>query len=69
MINPLLKLAVHHEKWKSASADGKMSFSALDSLSEQEFYDALHFANKAASLVCSKQDTDPPFFDEVLSLQ
>jgi fructokinase len=48
--------------------NGKMSLSALASLSEQELYDALYFANKAASLVCSKQGAEPPFLDEVLSL-
>jgi fructokinase len=49
--------------------NGKMSFPALDSLSEQELYDTLYFANKAASLVCSKQGAEPPFLDEVLSLR
>jgi fructokinase len=44
---------------------GKMSYSALGSFSEQELYDALYFANKAASLVCSKQGAEPPSMAEV----
>jgi fructokinase len=47
----------------------KMSLPALTSLSEQELYEALYFANKAASLVCSKQGAEPPFLTEVLSLK
>jgi fructokinase len=46
----------------------KMSLSALSSLSEDEVYEALCFANKAASLVCSKQGAEPPFLEDVLSL-
>jgi fructokinase len=49
--------------------NGTMSVSALDSLSEQELYDTLYFANKAASRVCSKQGAEPPFLDEVVSLK
>jgi fructokinase len=45
--------------------EGKMSHSALGSLSEQELYEALYFANKAASLVCSKQGAEPPSLTEV----
>jgi fructokinase len=44
---------------------GKMSYSALVSLSEQDLYDALYFANKAASLVCSRQGAEPPSMAEV----
>jgi fructokinase len=47
---------------------GKMSRSALASLSEQELYDALFFANKAASLVCTRQGADPPSLAEVRAL-
>jgi fructokinase len=46
----------------------KMSRPALSALSEHELYEALYFANKATSLVCSKQGAEPPFLDEVLSL-
>jgi fructokinase len=48
---------------------GKMSCSALVSLSEQNLYDALYFANKAASLVCSKQGAEPPSMAEVNAVQ
>jgi fructokinase len=49
--------------------NGKMSHPALASLSEQELYEALYFANKAASIVCSKQGAEPPVMDEVTMLQ
>lgn len=48
---------------------GKMSRSALANLSENELYEALLFANKAASLVCSKQGAEPPTRKEVESLK
>ncbi|MFP3041542.1 carbohydrate kinase [Treponema primitia] len=48
---------------------GKMSHSALASLTEQELYDALYFANRAASLVCSRQGAEPPTLKEVESLK
>jgi len=44
---------------------GKMSHSALASLSEADLYDALYFANKAASIVCSRQGAEPPTREEV----
>jgi fructokinase len=47
---------------------GKMSRSALAALSEQELYDALFFANKAASLVCTRQGADPPSLAEIRAL-
>jgi fructokinase len=47
---------------------GKMSHSALASLSEQDLYEALYFANKAASLVCSKQGAEPPSMTEVSAI-
>jgi fructokinase len=47
---------------------GKMSREGLLSLSEQELYDALLFANKAASLVCSRPGADPPSRAEVEAL-
>jgi len=48
---------------------GKMSRSALVNLSEAELYDALFFANKAASLVCSRQGAEPPTRKEVETLK
>ena len=48
---------------------GKMSHSALTDLSETELYDALFFANKAASIVCSRRGAEPPILGEVESLQ
>jgi fructokinase len=47
---------------------GKMSRSALGSLSTAELTGALLFANKAASLVCSKQGANPPTLAEVEAL-
>ncbi|MDR2786683.1 MAG: carbohydrate kinase [Treponema sp.] len=48
---------------------GKMSRQKLAALSEAEFYGALFFANKAASLVCSRQGANPPGFDETEALK
>ena len=48
---------------------GKMSRSALISLSETELYTALLFASKAAALVCSRQGANPPSRREVESLK
>jgi fructokinase len=42
----------------------KMDRQKLETLSEGEFYDALFFANKAASLVCSRQGANPPTYEE-----
>jgi fructokinase len=47
---------------------GKMSRPAIAELSEQDLYDALFFANKAASLVCSRQGAEPPTLAEVEAL-
>ncbi|MDR3138703.1 MAG: PfkB family carbohydrate kinase, partial [Treponema sp.] len=47
---------------------GKMSQSGLDSLSPEELGEALFFANKAASLVCSRQGADPPTLAETEAL-
>ena len=44
---------------------GKMSRSALAALSETDLYDALFFANKAASIVCSRRGAEPPTRREV----
>jgi fructokinase len=47
----------------------KMSLCALSALSETELYDALFFANKAASIVCSRQGAEPPTLEEVEKLE
>jgi fructokinase len=47
---------------------GKMSREGLLSLTETELYGALFFANKAASLVCSRKGADPPLRSEVEAL-
>jgi fructokinase len=47
---------------------GKMSRTALASLSETELYDALYFANKAASIVCSRHGAEPPSLADVENL-
>ncbi|MDR2102979.1 MAG: carbohydrate kinase [Treponema sp.] len=47
---------------------GKMSQAGLASLSSEELGEALFFANKAASLVCSKQGADPPTLAETEAL-
>ncbi|MDR2402442.1 MAG: carbohydrate kinase [Spirochaetaceae bacterium] len=44
---------------------GRMSRSALAALGEAELSEALFFANKAASLVCSRHGAEPPALDEV----
>jgi fructokinase len=48
---------------------GKMSRSALSGLSETELYDALYFANKAASIICSRRGLEPPTRKEVMNLK
>jgi fructokinase len=48
---------------------GKMSRFALAGLSETDLYDALYFANKAASIVCSRRGADPPKLKEVEELK
>ena len=48
---------------------GKMSRSSLANLSETELYDALFFANKAASIVCSRRGAEPPTLREVQALK
>ncbi|GHU78391.1 ribokinase [Spirochaetia bacterium] len=47
----------------------KMSPAAIAALTEAELYDALFFANKAASLVCSRQGANPPTLTEVEALK
>ncbi|MCL2762461.1 MAG: carbohydrate kinase [Treponema sp.] len=44
---------------------GKLSRPALAGLSETELYNALCFANKAASIVCSRRGADPPAMAEI----
>ena len=48
---------------------GKMTRSALVNLSEIDLYDALVFANKAASIVCSRRGAEPPTRREVDNLK
>jgi len=48
---------------------GKMSRSALVGLSESELYSALFFANKAASIVCTRAKAEPPSRKEVEALK
>jgi fructokinase len=47
----------------------KMSRSALVNLSESELYDAIFFANKAASIVCTRNGAEPPNRKEVEALK
>jgi fructokinase len=47
---------------------GKMSPAALPVLTETELYDALYFANKAASIVCSRRGADPPTLKDIENL-
>jgi hypothetical protein len=46
-----------------------MSRSALANLSETDLYDALFFANKAASIVCSRRGAEPPTLRELEALK
>jgi fructokinase len=48
---------------------GKMSRPAVTALDEADLREALFFANKAASLVCSKQGADPPGLAELEALR
>ncbi|MDR1059156.1 MAG: carbohydrate kinase [Treponema sp.] len=47
---------------------GKLSRRSLGELSEEELREALFFANKAASIVCSRQGAEPPTLREVEDL-
>jgi fructokinase len=47
---------------------GCMSRGAISALTEGELYGALFFANKAASLVCSRRGAEPPVLAEVEAL-
>ena len=47
----------------------KISRSSLANLSETDLYDALFFANKAASITCSRQGAEPPTLREVVNLK
>jgi fructokinase len=49
--------------------NNKMSRSALGALSETDLYEALLFANKAASIVCSRRGAEPPTLNEVENLK
>jgi fructokinase len=46
-----------------------MSRKAIDSLTRDELYTALFFANKAASLVCSRRGAEPPTLAETEALK
>ena len=46
----------------------KLSRPALAALTEAELYDALLFANRAASLVCSRKGAEPPHLAELENL-
>ena len=48
---------------------GKMSRSALVNLNETELAESLFFANKAASIVCSRRGAEPPTKREIDSLK
>jgi fructokinase len=48
---------------------GRMSRKAIESLSEEDLREALWFANKAASLVCSRRGAEPPSLAEVEALK
>jgi fructokinase len=47
---------------------GRMSPAAIATLTEAELYEALCFANKAASLVCARRGAEPPTLREVEEL-
>ncbi|MDR2740839.1 MAG: carbohydrate kinase [Treponema sp.] len=47
---------------------GLMSRQAIGALAEGDLYNALFFANKAASLVCSRQGAEPPTLAETEAL-
>jgi fructokinase len=46
---------------------GMMSRFALTDMSDTDLYEALFFANKAASIVCSRRGADPPTLNEMKS--
>ncbi|AEJ20371.1 carbohydrate kinase family protein [Gracilinema caldarium] len=48
---------------------GKLNRLALSKISEADLHEALFFANKAASLVCTKHGAEPPTMAEMEALQ
>jgi fructokinase len=44
---------------------GKLSRKAINDLSENDLFNALAFANKAAAFVCGRHGCEPPCFDEI----
>jgi len=44
---------------------GKMSLDAIAALNENDLYDALVFANKAAAIVCTRHGAEPPVLEEI----
>ena len=49
--------------------EDKISRSSLANLSETDLYNALFFANKAASIACGRQGAEPPTLREVQNLK
>jgi len=47
---------------------GKMSHNAIAGLNENDLYDALVFANKAAAIVCTRRGAEPPNMEEIEKL-
>ncbi|MDR0313686.1 MAG: carbohydrate kinase [Treponema sp.] len=47
----------------------KMTYSTLVYLSETDLHDALVFANRAASIVCTRHGAEPPTLEEVRNLE
>jgi len=45
---------------------GKLSHNAVANLSEDDLHNALSFANKAASIVCTRYGAQPPSLDELV---
>jgi len=44
---------------------GKLSHNAIVELSENDLYNALVFANKAAAFVCGRRGAQPPYLNEI----
>jgi fructokinase len=47
---------------------GKLSHNGIADLSEDDLYDALVFANKAAAIVCGRKGAEPPYMEEIGNL-
>jgi fructokinase len=44
---------------------GKLSHNGIADLSEDDLYNALVFANKAAAIVCGRKGAEPPYMEEM----